>query len=88
MGKLTKRQLDAFTQRDGEDGYAFVARTIRTLRFRDLPLLLMLRGGDEKQAAAMRLYVDLKMVQWTRALTFGTVILGACTIVAAYIARG
>jgi hypothetical protein len=76
----------SFTQRDGEDAYAFVARTARTLRFKDLPALLMLRHDDTKQVEAIRLLAELKMVQWTRALTFGTAFLGVCTIVAAFIA--
>lgn len=85
--KLTKRQRDAFTQRPGEDAYEFVTRGHRTLRYRELPRLLMMRGKDGTQVEAIKLYVDLKMVQWTRALTFGTLVLGACTIIAALIAR-
>ncbi len=85
--KQTKRQRDAFTRREDEDVYEWVARTHRTLRFRDLPQLLMLRNEDRKQVEAVQLLAQLKMVQWTRALTFGTVVLGACTIIAAFIVR-
>lgn len=85
--KLSRRYVDATTQQDDENPYVFAARTIRELRFRDLPAHMMLRNGDRKQVEAIQLYVNLKMVQWTRALTVGTVVLGACTIVAALIAR-
>ena len=85
---LTKRQGRAYAQRPGENIYGFLARTIRTLRFRDLPELLLLRNNDGKQVEAIQLYSELKMVQWTRALTIGTLMLGPCTIVAALIARG
>lgn len=84
----TKRQHDAFTQRPGEDSYEFVARTMRSLRFKDLPQLLMVRNGDRTQVEAIQLYANLKMVVWTRALAFGTVILGVLTVIAAFIARG
>ena len=83
---LTMRQQDAIEQRPGEDNYEFLARGWRTLRFKDLPQLLHMRSGDRNQVEAIKLYVDLRMVVWTRALAFGTVILGACTIVAAFIA--
>lgn len=83
-----QRQKDAFTQRDGEDAYAFVARTVSTLRFKDLPRLLLLRNDDRKQVEAIQLLVNVKMVVWTRALAFGTVILGLLTVLAAFIARG
>ena len=86
-GDLNRRQRDAFTQRPGEDNYVFIVRTMRTLRYRDLPHLMMIRAGDNVQIDAVRLYVELKMVKWTRALAFGTVILGVCTIVAAFIAQ-
>src|SRR3954453_21863825 len=69
--QLSRRQEDAFAQRDGEDAYAFLARTHRTL-----PRLMMLRSGSRKQVEAIQLYAQLKMVRWTRTLTFGTVILG------------
>jgi hypothetical protein len=85
--KLTRRQRRAFEIRDGEDAYAFIARTHRSLRYRDLPELFLLRGGDAKQMEALRLLVDLRMVVWTRALALGTVVLGVCTIVAAFIVR-
>jgi hypothetical protein len=84
----SRRYQKATTQRHGEDTYEFLARTIRTLRFRDLPGHVLIRNNDRKQVEAIQLYANLKMVQWTRALTFGTVILGVCTIVAAFIARG
>lgn len=84
---MDKRQTDAYTQRDGEDAYAWLARTIRTLRFKDLPQLVMLRNGDRAQVEAIQLYANLKMVIWTRALAFGTVILGLLTVIAAFIAR-
>ncbi len=84
--KRTKRQDDAFTQRPGEDAYAYIARTIRTLRPRDLVQLYMIRS-DDSQREAIRLWADLRMVFWTRALAYGTVILGVCTIIAALIAR-
>lgn len=86
--KLTKRQDRAFTQRPGENTYGFLARTARTLRFRDLPELLLLRNNDRKQVEAIQLHAELKMVQWTRALTIGTMLLGPSTIVAALIAKG
>ena len=81
------RQRKAFKRRDGEDAYDFVARTHRKLRYRDLPRLVMLRNEDRPQVEAVRLLAQLKMVKWTRALTFGTLVLGACTIAAALIAR-
>ena len=86
--KLTKRQDRAFTQGSDEDVYDFLGRTIRTLRFRDLPELLLIRNNDRKQVEAIQLHAELKMVQWTRALTIGTLLLGPCTIVAALLAKG
>jgi hypothetical protein len=83
--KLTTRQQDAFTRRPDEDAAVFIARGYRTLRFRDLPALLLLRNKDRKQVEAMQLYADLKMAQWTRALVFSTLFLGVCTIAAALI---
>lgn len=85
--KLSRRQRGAFTQRPDEDIYSFTARTYRSLRLRDLPQLMMVRGNDTKQVDAIKLYAELKMVQWTRVLAIGTFVLGACTIVAALIAR-
>jgi hypothetical protein len=83
--KLTGRQQKAFARRPDEDAYLFVARTHRALRYRDLPSLLMLRHGDEKQVEAIQLLANLKMVKWTRALTMGTFFLGVCTIIGALI---
>jgi len=85
--RITRRQRDAFARRDGEDAYEWVARTHRTLAFRDLPRILMMRNEDRKQVEAIQLLAQLKMVQWTRALTYGTLVLGVCTIVAAIIVR-
>jgi hypothetical protein len=84
---LTRRQRDAFEQREGEDAYEFLARTMRTLRARDLVRVYMMRHDDVTQVDGIRLWVDLRMAFWTRALAFGTVVLGVCTIVAALIAR-
>lgn len=84
--KMTRRQKKAFGKVEGEDAYQWVARTARQLRFRDVPTLLMMRNKDRAQVEAIQLYAQLKMVQWTRALTLGTFVLGACTIVAAIIA--
>jgi hypothetical protein len=75
------------TQRPGEDTYAYIARTIRTIPPNDLVELFMLRESDANQLEAMKLWVNLRMVRWTRAPAYGTVILGVCTIVAALIAR-
>lgn len=86
MTELTRRQQKAFTQKPGEDNYVFLNRTIRTLTFKDLPHLMMIRSEDGAQIEAVKLYAELKMVKWTRALAFGTVFLGVCTIVAAFIA--
>jgi hypothetical protein len=86
--KWTKRQRDAFTRREGEDdALEWVARTQITLPLRELPRLLMTRYDDRKQVEAIQLLAELKMVKWTRALTFGTLALGVCTIVAAFIVR-
>jgi hypothetical protein len=85
--RMTKRQRDAFARREGEDAYEWTARTHRTLPFRDLPRVLMMRSEDRKQVEAIQLLAQLKMVQWTRALTYGTLVLGVCTIVAAVIVR-
>jgi predicted nucleic acid-binding Zn-ribbon protein len=85
--RLRKRQRKAFKRREDEDAYAWVTRTHRKLRYRDLPRLLLIRNEDRKQVEAIQLLAQLKMVKWTRALTFGTLILGACTIVAAVIVR-
>ena len=58
--KRTKRQDDAFTQRPGEDAYAYIARTIRTLRpAPDLVQLYMIRS-DDSQREAIRLWADLQ----------------------------
>jgi hypothetical protein len=83
----TRRQHKAFKRREGEDAYAWVTRTHRKLRYRDLPRLVMLRNDDRKQFETIQVLVQVKMVKWTRALTFGTLVLGACTIAAALIAR-
>jgi hypothetical protein len=85
--RLSRRQRKAFKRRDGEDAYDFVARAHRKLRYRDLPRLVILRNEDRPQVEAIQLLAQLKMVKWTRALTFGTLVLGACTIAAALIAR-
>ena len=82
---MTPHQQKAFAQREGEDAYSFVARTIRDLRFKDLPQLVMLRNKDRSQVEAIQLYTQLRMVQWTRALAWATMLLGACTIIAAII---
>lgn len=84
---LTRRQRKAFTQRPGEDNYQFLARTHRQRRKITEPQLMMLRSNESNQLDAIRLYADLKMVQWTRALSFGTVVLAVCTVAAALIVR-
>jgi hypothetical protein len=85
--ELTRRPKRAFTQKPGEDNYVYITRTIRTLRGRDLVTLYMMRDRDKTQLEAMQLWVDLRMVFWTRALAYRTVILGVLTVVAALIAR-
>jgi hypothetical protein len=85
--RLTRRQRRAFERRDGEDGNDFALRTHRTLRARDLPELLLIRNDDRKQVEAMQLLVQVKVLKWTRALTFSTLLFSASIIVAAVVTR-
>jgi hypothetical protein len=45
------------------------------------------RDDDRKQVEAMQLLVQVKLLKWTRALTFSTLLLSASIIVAAVITR-
>jgi hypothetical protein len=85
--RTSRRYRRATTMHEGEDVYAFTSRTMRQMPFRDFPAHMMMRSKDRSQVEAMQLYAQLKMIQWTRALAWGTVFLGGCTIIAAFIVR-
>lgn len=77
------RRARAFAQRDDEDVYELLTRQFHTLSRRDLVHLYLIR--DEIQRGAIELAANLRMVMWTRALAFGTVILGVLTVTASLI---
>jgi hypothetical protein len=80
------RRRRATTQKPGEDTYQFLARGWWWYGTRDLPAIYYMRADtDPAQAQAIQLYATLRMVKWTRALVFATLVLGACTIIAAII---
>jgi len=56
---------------------------IRTLRFRDLPQLYVLRYDDHAEIEAIKLVAELKMIKWTRTLALGVFFLGVAVVGAA-----
>ena len=80
---LTRRQRRAFRRRRDEEDHAWKSRMIRTLRFRDLPQLYVLRYDDQAEVGAIKLVAELKMIKWTRALALGVFFLGIAVIGAA-----